>query len=108
MDAALPEPLDAYFSSSNAHDPDRVAGCFAEDGRLHDEARDHQGRAAIRSWAVDTARKYQHRQDVLAVERAGDRYVVTVRVTGTFPGSPIELRNRFQIRDRKITDLEIG
>ena len=108
MGAALPEPLDAYFLSSNAHDPDRVADCFAEDGRIHDEASDHKGHDAIRSWAVETARKYQHRQDVLALEQVGDRYVVTVRVTGTFPGSPIELRNRFQIRDRKIADLEIG
>lgn len=58
--------------------------------------------------SAETARKYRHRQDVLATEREGDRHVVTVRVTGHFPGSPIELRNRFQIRDRKIADLQIG
>ena len=108
MSVTLPEPLDEYFASSNAHDPDRVAACFLNDARLHDEARDYRGQAAIRGWAEETARKYRHQQDVLAAEQEGDRHVVTVRITGHFPGSPIELRNRFQIRDRKIADLQIG
>jgi hypothetical protein len=103
----LPEPLTEYFSASNAHDADRLAGFFAGDARVRDEKRTITGRDAIRDWADAAGRKYQHQTDVLRAEQTGDDCVVTARVTGRFPGSPIELRYRFQIDDRKITTLEI-
>ena len=34
--------------------------------------------------------------------------IVKVRVAGTFPGSPIELRFRFRLEGRLIDALEIG
>ena len=104
----LPEPLDDYFAASNAHDADRVAACFANDAVVRDEGRDIRGRSAVRAWAEETGRKYRHRADVEAVEDVADRTVVTARLTGDFPGSPIDLRYRFKLTDRQIAVLEIG
>jgi ketosteroid isomerase-like protein len=108
MTVILPEPLEGYFSASNAHDADRLAGFFADGARVHDEKHAFEGRKAIRDWADGTAEKYRHRTDVLTAQQAGDRCIVTARVTGRFPGSPIELRYRFRLEDRKIKELEIG
>lgn len=108
MMVTLPEPLDGYFAASNAHDADRLAGFFAADACVRDEKRAIAGRDAIRNWADGNAQQYQHRTDVLTAEQVGDRCLVTARVTGRFPGSPIELHYRFRLEDRKIAELEIG
>jgi len=108
MTPKLPEPLSGYFAAANAHDPDRVADCFAADAVVHDEGLDIRGRDAIRAWAETTSRKYHHRTDPSAVEEVAGRTVVTARVTGNFPGSPIDLRFHFKLAGRQIAGLEIG
>lgn len=108
MDSLMPAPLGAYFPAVNAHDADRIAACFAEDAVVHDERPDRVGREAIRAWADETGRRYRHTAKVLSVEAAADRSVVTARVTGDFPGSPIELRYVFTLANGLIRGLEIG
>lgn len=108
MTFKLPEPLSDYFAASNAHDPDGVAACFAANAVVHDERLEICGRNAIRAWAERTSRRYHHRTDPTGIAEAAGRTVVTARVTGDFPGSPIDLRFHFNLADRQITGLEIG
>ena len=108
MSPTLPPPLDAYFHAVNAHDADRIAACFAPDAVVHDERQDQVGREAIRAWADETGRRYRHTAEVLSVEAGADRTVVTARVTGDFPGSPIELRYLFTLAGGLVHGLEIG
>jgi ketosteroid isomerase-like protein len=108
MTVILPAPLAEYFAAANADDPDRVAACFAEDAIVHDESRDRRGRAAIRAWAVEVRHKYHFHAEVLAVEEAGDRTIVTAHLTGDFPGNPVDLRYRFKLDGPEIVALEIG
>jgi ketosteroid isomerase-like protein len=108
MSPALPPPLEDYLHAVNAHDADRIAACFAADAVVRDERQDRVGRDAIRTWADETGRRYRHTVDVLACEVETDRTVVTARVTGDFPGSPIELRYRFGLAEGLIHELEIG
>jgi len=107
MTLKLPDPLSEFFAAANAHDPDRVAACFAADASVRDEGRDRRGRDAIRAWVEETSRKYHHRTDATAVEEEADRTVVTARVAGDFPGSPIDLRYRFKLAGHQIAGLEI-
>ncbi len=104
----LPAPLAAYFAAVNGHDADRTALCFAPDATVHDERQDRVGREAIRTWAEETGRRYRHSVDVLACDPDTGRAIVTGRVTGDFPGGPIELRYRFTLADGLIHRLEIG
>ena len=108
MRPTLPPPLDAYFSAANAHDADGVAACFATDAVVHDEHQDQVGRDAIRAWADETGRRYRHTAEVRAVETEGDRTTVTAKVSGNFPGSPIELRYGFTLANELVRRLEIG
>jgi ketosteroid isomerase-like protein len=108
MTVQLPTPLAEYFAAANAEDANRVTACFASDAVVHDEGRDMRGRAAIRAWAAEVRRKYHFHAEVLAVEEAGDRTVVTAHLTGDFPGNPVDLRYRFKLDGPEIIALEIG
>ena len=63
--------------------------------------------AAIKQWKVETKRKYRHRIEPLACSQKDDKTIVTNRLTGNFPGSPIELEFVFTLEENKIADLEI-
>jgi len=104
----LPEPLSTYFAAANTDDADRIAACFAQDARVHDEAQDHVGRDAIRQWAADSRTKYSFQSEPLTMDGDVDRPVVTARVTGSFPGGAVDLTYRFVIADGAIAGLSIG
>jgi len=102
----LPKPIAAYFTLDRG-DSEAFAECFAEDAVVIDEGVAHHGRAAIQQWKANAATTYQYTSEPFACELAGEKLVVTSRVAGNFPGSPINLRYFFQLADEKIAGLEI-
>lgn len=102
----LPEPVAAYFEADK-RDADAVARCFTQRGVVRDEGRTHAGPAAIAAWKRAVSAKYACVTEPLRLEQAAARHVVTTRVTGNFPGSPIELRFVFCLERGKIASLEI-
>src|SRR5260370_23937488 len=97
MPVDLPKPIAAYIAAENAGDADAVAQCFASNAVVRDEGQTIDGLAAIKRWKAETARKYHHTIEPLgSVARDGD-IVVTNRLTGNFPGSPIEVRFTFRL-----------
>jgi ketosteroid isomerase-like protein len=84
----LPKAIAAYIAASNAHDADACAACFTDDAIVRDEGREVRSVAAIRDWMDGET-------------------IVTCRVSGNFPGSPVELRHAFVVAGEKITRLEI-
>jgi ketosteroid isomerase-like protein len=108
MQLVLDAPISSYFTLSNEHQAEALAGLFTEDARVHDEHSDHRGREAIRDWADDTFRKYGTHLDPRDARDEGDATVVTTGVSGDFPGSPIELDCRFVTEGERIKELEIA
>ena len=104
----LDRPILTYFEATNAHQAEAVAALFAADGLVHDEGRDHRGREAIRTWAEGTYEKYGVALAPLSVRDDADAIVVISDVSGTFPGSPIELEFRFVTDGDRIRELRIG
>jgi len=51
--------------------------------------------------------KYVYTSQPLALEQKDGRYIVTSRLTGNFPGSPVDLRFAFCLERGKIAYLEI-
>ena len=51
--------------------------------------------------------KYQYTSELLALDQEDRRTVVTSRLTGNFPGSPVNLRFFFEFEGEKIKSLEI-
>jgi ketosteroid isomerase-like protein len=102
----LPAPIAVYFTT-DAADASGVARCFTENAVVIDERREHQGRQAIARWKNEATSKYHYTSEPLTVDVSGAYVTVITRVTGEFPGSPIELRYRFTLEGDKIASLEI-
>jgi hypothetical protein len=104
----LPRPVATYVEGANAQDIDAVTACFTASAVVQDEGQSRQGMAAIREWAEEVSRKYRPTVDVIDVAEADGRTIVTGRVSGDFPGSPIELHYVFALNGGKIDRLEIS
>jgi ketosteroid isomerase-like protein len=99
--------LSEYFAAANTDDADRIAACFAEDAKVHDEKQDFAGRAAIRQWAIEARKKASFRSEPFEREGEPDAPIVRAHVTGNFPGSPVDLTYRFTLANGKIATLSI-
>jgi hypothetical protein len=102
----LPPPVAAYFAADTT-DASVLARCFSGSAVVIDERREHRGRTAIARWRAETAAKYQYTSEPLALGASGPETAVTARVTGDFPGSPVQLRHHFTLEHGVIARLEI-
>jgi SnoaL-like domain len=106
MTLELPRPIAAYFTADRG-DGEAVSQCFTENAVVKDEGHTYHGRAVIKRWKEDASAKYQYTSEPFACERQGGMTVVTSRLTGNFPGSPVSLRFFFGLEGDKIASLEI-
>ena len=102
----LPEPIAAYFAADGL-DGQAVARCFRRDAVVNDEGKTYLGHAAIQRWKDDASARYRYRSEPFASEQMGGLTVITSRLTGEFPGSPVDLRFFFRLERGKIASLEI-
>jgi ketosteroid isomerase-like protein len=103
----LPTPIAIYIAAENRGDAEALAQCFAGHAVVRDEGQTIKGLAAIKQWKIETKKKYQHTIEPLASTQQDDKIIVTNRLTGNFPGSPIELEFVFTLDGDKIISLEI-
>jgi hypothetical protein len=106
MTLDLPTPVTAYFIADEL-DGEAVARCFSDDAVVKDEGHVYNGRAAIKKWKEDASAKYIYTSEPLACEQKDGKVVVTCRLTGNFPGSPVDLRFCFALLGEKIASLEV-
>jgi hypothetical protein len=102
----LPHAIAAYFDADRG-DAHAVARCFASDAVVKDEGRTYCGREAIEAWKAAASAKYAYTSVPLALERTNGRHIVTARLTGNFPGSPVDLHFAFRLEGEAIAALEI-
>jgi len=103
----LPTPIDTYFASENARDTEGADRCFAADAIVRDEGRTIEGVAAIKAWRTEAGEKYHHTVEPLSTTERDGKTVVTARVSGNFPGSPVNLDHIFELHGDRIVSLEI-
>lgn len=102
----LPAPISAYFLADRA-DGEAVARCFTDNAIVKDEGHTYRGREEIRAWRTEASAKYSYVSEPHTIAADGDRTVVISRLTGNFPGSPLDLRFVFLLDGDKIAQLEI-
>ena len=102
----LPKPIAIYLAADGG-DSEAFTRCFAEHAVVRDEGHTYSGLAAIKQWKAEAKKKYQYSIEPLACDRKGDKTIVTNRLTGNFPGSPVDLQFDFRLDGDKIVSLEI-
>ena|SRR5262249_26205541 len=107
MSINLPPIIQKYIDASNAHDVKAIVACFAADGTVRDENATMRGKVDIERWIATTIEKYKFQLKPLSSEERDDEALVSVEVSGTFPGSPISLDHHFAIVNDKIESLTI-
>ncbi|SRR5260221_7919403 len=108
MPMELPEAIAGYLTSANAHDAEACARYFTEDAVVHDEGQERRGITAIRNWKKEVSHKYRPTVSVISAMRVDDKIIMKAKVSGDFPGSPVDLHFAFTLRDDKIARLEIA
>jgi hypothetical protein len=106
MTLNLPKPIADYFEADRGSG-ESVDKCFVSDAVVRDEGKVYHGVNEIRKWRAEVAAKFTYSCQPLAVQQQDDRTVVTCRLEGNFPGSPVNLRFFFRLANDKIQDLEI-
>jgi hypothetical protein len=101
----LPEPVAAYFAAE--HKPEALAHCFTAQAVMKDDGHTYTGTNAIRAFMAAATAKYSATSVPLALKGEDGFQVVRAKVTGNFPGSPIELSYRFRLERGLIASLEI-
>jgi hypothetical protein len=102
----LPEPINSYFTADRG-DSEAVAQCFTDNAIVKDEGQTYNGLDAIKQWKKDSSTKYTYTSVPFACEKKDDMTIVSSRVTGNFPGSPVDLRYFFVLDGNKISHLEV-
>lgn len=106
MAVDLPEPISTYLAGANAFDAEGATRAFAMDAVVRDEGQDVRGREAILRWKQDVIGKYHAVIEPLEFDAATG--VLTGRVSGEFPGSPVVLRYAFTLAGGAITALTVA
>lgn len=108
MAMKLPESIATYFDADNSGSADAVAAAFTDDAVVRDAGETLVGREAIRKWKVDTNQKYASTvTEPFFISTENGKTQVISHVSGTFPGSPVDLRYFFVLAGDKIAQLEI-
>jgi hypothetical protein len=103
----LPLVIQRYVDGSNAHDVKGIVDCFTDDAVVRDENAMRHGKIDILRWATETIQKYKFQFKPLSADKRGPETILSVEVSGSFPGSPITLDYHFTIANDKIQSLII-
>lgn len=107
MTLAMPDAVRAFLARGNDAEAPPLSQCCTEDAEVHDEGGVHVGHDAIADWMRGARSKYDFMAEPLSADGDGEAFTVRARVTGRFPGSPIELGYVFRMAGDRISRVRI-
>lgn len=102
-----PQPLNQFFDASNTNNREVFIRCFSDDAIVKDEGKTHLGKPAISAWNDNAISTYQCRYQIVDSRLTPLGADVVVMVSGSFPGSPLQLTFKFILQHNLISQLEI-
>jgi hypothetical protein len=109
MSTPVPSVVSRYFEFDADRDIDSIVNLFTDEATVVDEGEERHGITEIRVWQTGPASKYTYTTEVTDTKALGqNRYLVTGRLTGNFPGGTADLKWDFTIADERITRLVIA
>jgi len=107
MNSELPPVIAAFFHAHNTGQTDDFNQLFTGDALVSDESHEYRG-AAIKASIDGAIAKYKPVADVTDLTEAGEQTIAAAQVSGSFPGSPAQIRYKFTLKHGKIAALAIG
>jgi hypothetical protein len=105
----VPEIVRRYFELDAERDVDGIVALFSDDATVIDEGEARSGNDAIRGWRTGAASKYEYTTTIMSSEALSEnRYRVSARLEGNFPGATVDLNHDFTVTNGLIWRLEIA
>jgi len=104
----LPPIITALINAQNEHDSTAFVACFKDQAEVFDEGKHHTGSKEIKAWNEQTNNEYNTQNEPISFEHTDAGGVLTMKVSGNFKGSPIQLRYNITINDNSISYLSIA
>lgn len=103
----IPKVIETLINAQNSGDSQIYANCFSDVAIVSDEGNTYNGRIEIKEWIEKAHKKYNMLMEPVKLEETAVSSVLSVKVTGTFPGSPAILKYHMKIKNELIDSLKI-
>jgi ketosteroid isomerase-like protein len=105
----LPTTVRDFLTAHIAYDADTASSFLTEDAVIVDQDQSFRGREETHAFLRDAGSEFEYTTEQIGARRIDDaRWVVTLRLEGTFPGGVAELDYRFALRDGLVAELVIA
>jgi len=84
-----------YFRFMEREDKASAIDVFEPDAVVVDDGRTYTGREQILGWLTGAASEFHITSTWLSAQRTDAGAVAVIRISGDFPGSPVDLRYEF-------------
>lgn len=103
----LPNNIEGLIQAQNNSDSATFATYFTENATVSDEGSTYSGREAIEQWIQQAMQKYTMQLTPVNFNQSGTSGILTVEVTGSFPGSPAIMQYHLALDGALIRSLKI-
>ena len=103
----IPKIITALIEAQNEHNRNAFTDLFTEHAIVTDENQTYIGKTEIQQWNADTNNKYNTALEIKEYTHTEDKDILTVLVSGNFPGSPIIMDYHLHFENDKIAKLII-
>ncbi|GAB3491459.1 nuclear transport factor 2 family protein [Spirosoma knui] len=101
----LPAMIEGFVQAQNEQDFARFTDYFTDNATVADEGHTYSGKAEIKQWIQQATETYQMQTKPIDYQQTGSSAILTVDVTGTFPGSPAVMHYHLELDDSLIRSL---
>lgn len=100
----LPQVLTALIQAQDDFDSHAYANCFSETAIVEDEKKTYKGRAEIQQWIQKANEDYQTK--IKPLEYSKSEQMLSAEISGTFEGSPLEIKFYYKIDNGLIQSMK--
>lgn len=106
----LPNPINNLVAAFNNKDLHLFICCFTENAEVHDEGEDQnaKGYDAIKAWFEGVFAKFDFNTEPYDYSRSVNGLTFKARVSGNFPGSPLNFLYEVKMNENLIQELKIS
>lgn len=101
----LPKVVANLVKAQNKSDSIAYSNCFTEKAVVFDEGKIHSGKQEIKNWIEKANQEYKTQMKPL--EYSESMQTLKAEISGTFPGSPLQMTYHYDLKDGLIQSLKI-
>ena len=101
----LPASIEGFLQAQNEQGSTSYSHYFTANATVSDEGHTYSGQAEIKEWIQQATEKYHMQAKPIEYQQSGASAILTVEVTGTFPGSPAVMQYHLELDDSLISSL---